>query len=307
MKKTLVIMAAGLGRRYGGLKQVDRVGPSGELLIDYSIYDALHAGFGKVVFIVEEEHEALFREVIGDRVSRSVEVAYVAQRLDHLPEGRTVPEGRVKPWGTAHAVMCCIGAVEEPFVVINADDFYGREAFQRLSDWIDSADFTKNPPEYCMAGYVLKNTLTDNGYVSRGVCSVDGESGMLTDVTERTKIMRRGKKVEYTEDDAYWTELDENSIVSMNCWAFPPSFLGEISARFADFLDRQKANILKAEFFLPFVVQDMLSEGRCSVRVLPTHDRWFGMTYREDKEKVMNAISDKVRRGEYPRRLWGDR
>lgn len=303
MKKTLVIMAAGMGSRYGGLKQVDKVGPSGELIIDYSIYDAYRAGFSKVVFIIKEENDALFREVIGDRISRFMEVAYVHQCLDNLPEGFSVPEGRMKPWGTAHAVMSCIGTVNEPFAVINADDFYGREAFQMLSKWLDTADFSKKPVEYCMAGYILKNTLTENGHVARGVCRVD-QNGMLIDVTERTKIMRRGGKVEFTEDEVHWKELDENSIVSMNCWCFPSSFLQEIAARFADFLKEQKANILKAEFFLPFVVQDMVHQEQCKVRVLPTHDQWFGVTYHDDKETVVKAIAQKVERGEYPSALW---
>jgi dTDP-glucose pyrophosphorylase len=303
MKKTLVIMAAGMGSRYGGLKQIDKVGPSGELIIDYAIYDAHRAGFTKVVFVIKEENEALFREVIGDRISRFMDVCYVYQRIDNLPKGYNVPEGRVKPWGTAHAVMSCIGSVDSPFVVINADDFYGRQAFQKISDWIDNTDFDKKPAEYCMAGYILKNTLTDNGHVARGVCRVD-DCGNLVDVTERTKIMRRAGKVQYTEDDVNWVDIDENSIVSMNCWCFAPSFLNEVKARFKDFLEANKDNILKAEFFLPFVVQDMIDQGQCTVRVLKTGDQWFGVTYKEDKEKVVNAIVEKVERGEYPKTLW---
>ena len=224
MEKTLVIMAAGMGSRYGGLKQVDRVGPSGELIIDYSIFDARRAGFNKLVFVIKEEIDTLFREVIGNRISRYMDVSYVYQRLDNLPDGYTVPEGRVKPWGTAHAVMSCAGVVDGPFLVINADDFYGREAFEKISAWIDTADFDKNPPEYCMAGYVLKNTLTENGHVARGVCELD-QRGYLVDITERTKIVRQDGRVQYTEDDINWVDIDENSIVSMNFWCFPP-FLG---------------------------------------------------------------------------------
>lgn len=304
MRKTLVIMAAGMGSRYGGLKQVDAVGPSGEIMIDYSIYDARLAGFNKVVFIIKEENEALFRKVIGDRISRFIEVAYVHQQLENLPAGHRVPDGRTKPWGTAHAVMSCLGIVNEPFAVINADDFYGREAFQLLSAWLDSANFSRKPVEYCMAGYILKNTLTDNGYVSRGVCRVDENTGMLRDVTERTKIMRREGEVKYTEDGANWAPLDENSIVSMNCWCFPPSFLQQVSLRFTEFLNQPKADPLKEEFFLPFVVQDMVSQGICTVRVLPTREQWFGVTYRADKETVVKAIAQKVEQGVYPAHLW---
>jgi len=303
MDKTLVIMAAGMGSRYGGLKQVDKVGPSGELIIDYSIYDARMAGFNKVVFVIKDEIDELFREIIGNRISELMDVSYVYQRLDNLPEGYSVPEGRAKPWGTAHAVMSCIGAVNSPFVVINADDFYGREAFEKISQWIDTVDFSKNPPEYCMAGYILKNTLTENGHVARGVCEVD-ENGYLVDITERTKIMRRDGKVQYTEDGENWVDLDENSIVSMNFWCFSPSFLEETKARFKDFLDENRDNLLKAEFFLPFVVKDMIDSGQCTVKVLQTKDQWFGITYREDKEKVVKAIHEKVAKGEYPKALW---
>ncbi len=304
MQKTLVIMAAGMGSRYGGLKQADHVGPSGELIIDYSIYDAWRAGFSKAVLIVKEENEALFRKLIGDRISKFMDVVYVHQRLDNLPAGYSVPEGRVKPWGTAHAVMSCIDAVHEPFAVINADDFYGRRAFQLLADWMETADFSKTPAEYCMVGYILKNTLTENGYVSRGVCRIDEKTKALLDITERTKIMRSEGRVAFTEDDVHWTPIDKNSVVSMNCWAFPSSFLKEISARFVKFLDAPKSNPLKAEFFLPFVVQDMLREGKCSVKVLPTEEQWFGVTYRTDREAVVRAIARKVEQGEYPPKLW---
>jgi hypothetical protein len=303
MKKTLVIMAAGMGSRYGGLKQVDQVGPSGELIIDYSIFDARRAGFSKVVFIIKEENDALFREVIGDRIAAYMEVSYVYQRIDNLPDGFLAPEGRTKPWGTAHAVMSCIGTVTDPFVVINADDFYGREAFQKLSDWMDTADFYGTPVEYCMAGYILRNTLTENGHVARGVCNVS-DGGYLIDVNERTKIMRRDGAVQYTEDDANWVDLDENSIVSMNCWCFPSTFLHEVSVRFGEFLNENQDNILKAEFFLPFVVKDMIEQAQCRVRVLKTGDQWFGVTYREDKETVVKAIAQKVAGGEYPAKLW---
>lgn len=305
MKKTLVIMAAGAGSRYGGLKQIDGVGPSGELIMDYSIYDARRAGFEKAVFIIREENEALFRAAIGDRIARFMEVSYVHQRLDRLPAGFSAPAGRSKPWGTAHAVMCCEGTVDGPFAVINADDFYGREAFEKLSGWADSADFGQRPAEYCMAGFVLGNTLTENGCVSRGVCEVS-DSGILLDVTERTRIMRRGGGVQYTEDGENWTALDEDSIVSMNCWCFPPSFLRQISVRFEAFLTENRENLEKAEFFLPFVVREMIAQGQCQVRVLKTAGQWFGVTYREDRDAVVRAVADKVKSGEYPVRLWKD-
>jgi len=304
MKKTLVIMAAGMGSRYGGLKQVEQVGPSGETIIDYSIYDAYQAGFDKVVFIVKEETEPLLRQAVGDRIAKFIEVSYVHQKLDNLPKGFSVPEGRTKPWGTAHAVMSCLGIVNDPFVVINADDFYGKSAFQKLSNWLDHANLAKQPPEYCMAGYILKNTLTENGYVSRGVCRVD-DNNQLIDVTECTKIMQRPNGIAYTDDDKNWTSLDENSIVSMNCWAFPASFLPEIEQRFAMFLTEHSSNILKSEFFLPFVVQDMIHEGSCTVKVLQTSDQWFGVTYKEDKDLVVKSIDKKIANGEYPSALWG--
>ncbi|MCK9159015.1 MAG: nucleotidyltransferase, partial [Bacteroidaceae bacterium] len=266
-------------------------------------YDARRVGFDKVVFIFKEEIKSQFKQAVGDHIAKFIDVAYVNQKLDNLPAGFSVPEGRTKPWGTAHAVMSCLGTVNEPFVVINADDFYGKEAFMQLSSWLDHADLSKQPAEYCMSGYILKNTLTENGYVSRGVCSID-DNGKLIDVTERTKIMRREDSISYTEDDKHWISLDENSIVSMNCWAFPSSFLPEIEQRFADFLTSHASNILKAEFFLPFVVQDMIREGSCTVKVLPTHDQWFGVTYKEDKDFVIKAIAQKVANGEYPSALW---
>lgn len=301
MDKTLVIMAAGLGSRYGGLKQIDGVGPNGELIMDYSIYDAVRAGFDKVVFIIREEHKAIFQEVIGNRISKIVPVDYVFQKLDRLPAGFSVPEGRKKPWGTGHAVLCCAGTVQEPFAVINADDFYGPEAFRLLADWAETTR-QSSPVEYCMAGYVLKNTLTENGSVSRGVCET-GSNGILRSVTERTKILRRGGTVQY-KDAGDWQEIDENRIVSMNCWCFPPSFLQEADSRFRLFLEENGESLQNAEFFLPSVVCDMIADGACRVRVFPTSEKWFGVTYQEDRAAVQKAILEKVHNGQYPSPLW---
>lgn len=304
MNKTLVILAAGMGSRYGGLKQIDPVGPNNSIIIDYSIYDAVKAGFNKVVFIIKKENENLFREVIGDKVAKHIPVEYVFQSLDNLPEGYTCPEGREKPWGTAHAIYCCKDVVKEPFMVINSDDFYGGGAYSLLSKWIDSTDFGGMPYKFAMAGYYLKNTLTDNGTVSRGVCDVD-EGGQLVDVIERTKIQRINGKISYTEDGENWVELPEDSVASMNCWCFPPEVLGEIEKYLVEFLNTTvKENPLKSEFFLPFLVRDLLLEKKCTVDVLETADKWFGVTYKEDKPDVVASISALVNDGVYPENLW---
>ena len=304
MDKTLVILAAGMGSRYGGLKQIDPVGPNNSIIIDYSIYDAIKAGFNKVVFIIKKENEELFKEVIGDKVSKHVKVEYVFQSLDKLPDGFTCPEERVKPWGTAHAVLCCKGVVNEPFVVINSDDFYGSGAYNNLGNWIEKTDFSGDKYKFAMAGYYLKNTLTDNGTVSRGVCDVD-ENGQLKDVIERTKIMRVNGKISFTEDGESWTELPEDCVASMNCWSFPAGILDEIEKYFIEFLKNEvPENPLKSEFFLPFLVRDMLSEGKCTVDVIETADKWFGVTYKEDKPDVVASISALVEEGKYPEKLW---
>ncbi len=304
MDKTLVILAAGMGSRYGGLKQIDPVGPNNSIIIDYSIYDAIKAGFNKVVFIIKKENEQLFKEVIGDKVAKHVKVEYVFQSLDKLPEGFSCPEERVKPWGTAHAILCCKGVVNEPFVVINSDDFYGSGAYSIISKWIDKTDFSGDKFKFAMAGYYLKNTLTDNGTVSRGVCDVD-ENGQLIDVIERTKIMRVDGKISFTEDGETWTELPEDGVASMNCWCFPAEILNEIEKYFIEFLKNEvPENPLKSEFFLPFLVRDMLKEEKCTVDVLETPDRWFGVTYKEDKPDVVASISALVEEGKYPENLW---
>ena len=304
MNKTLVILAAGMGSRYGGLKQIDPVGPDNSIIIDYSIYDAVKNGFNKVVFIIKEENEEIFREVIGDKVSKYVQVEYVFQSTDKLPEGFECPADRIKPWGTAHAIYCCKGVVNEPFMVINSDDFYGRGASEAISKWIDGTDFSGDKYKFAMAGYYLKNTLTDNGTVSRGVCDVD-DNGQLVDVIERTKIMRVNGKICYTEDEQSWTELPEDVLCSMNCWCFPAEFIDEIEKYFIEFLKNEvPANPLKSEFFLPFLVRDLLSEKKCTVDVLETKDKWFGVTYKEDKPDVVKSVQALVDAGVYPEKLW---
>ena len=299
---TLVIMAAGMGSRYGGLKQIDPVGAHSEFILDYSIYDAIAAGFRKVVLIIKEEHLDDFRDTIGRRIERAVPVEYVFQKLDALPAPYTVPDGRTKPWGTAHAVLAAADAVDEPFAVINADDFYGRDAFVQLGHFLQNVPRTK-PDAYCMAGYVLKNTLTENGYVSRGVCSVDG-SGKLTSVTERTKIQRNDGTVQFCEGDV-WTALDENCTVSMNCWGFTPAIFDAIRRGMDGFFAQQvAANPLKAEYYLPSVVTQEIEAGRCSVQVLKTDARWYGVTYPADKPTVVRKLAEMTAAGVYPDGLW---
>ena len=302
-KPVLVIMAAGMGSRYGGLKQLDPVGNHGQLIIDYSIYDARRAGFETVVFVIKPEIEEDFKRCIGDRVSRSMDVRYAYQLKEDLPEGYSVPEVRQKPWGTAHAALAARNVVDGPFAVINADDYYGPEAFREIYDYL-SAHEDGALYEYVMVGYLLKNTVTENGTVARGVCEETADN-FLTRVTERTKI-EKGEPPRYTEDDGQtWTELPGDTIVSMNMWGFTRSFLDEAWVRFPAFLDKALAeNPAKAEYFLPSVVSQLIDEGKARVKVLRSEDKWYGVTYREDKPTVMNAIAEKTEAGLYPDRLW---
>ena len=304
-KPVLVIMAAGMGSRYGGLKQLDPVGNHGQLIIDYSIYDARRAGFETVVFVIKPEIEEDFKRCIGDRVSKSMDVRYAYQLKEDLPEGYSVPEERQKPWGTAHAALAARNVVDGPFAVINADDYYGPEAFREIYGYL-SAHEDGDVYEYVMVGYLLKNTVTENGTVARGVCEETADN-FLTQVTERTKI-EQGPPLRFTEDDGQtWTELPEDTIVSLNMWGFTRSFLDEAWKRFPAFLDKALAeNPAKAEYFLPSVVSQLLGEGKARVKVLRSEDKWYGVTYREDKPTVVNAIAGKTKSGLYPDRLWED-
>ncbi len=302
-KPVLVIMAAGMGSRYGGLKQLDPVGNHGQLIIDYSIYDARRAGFETVVFVIKPEIEADFKEAIGDRVSKVMDVKYAYQLKEDLPEGYTVPAGRTKPWGTAHAALSVRKLVDGPFAIINADDYYGPEAFQEIYNYLSTHE-DGDVYEYVMVGYLLKNTVTENGTVARGVCEETADH-FLTQVTERTKI-EKGEPPRYTEDDgATWTDLSADTIVSMNMWGFTRSFLDEALARFPAFLDKALAeNPEKGEYFLPTVVSQLIDEGKARVKVLRSEDKWYGVTYREDKPTVVAAITEKTAAGLYPDRLW---
>lgn len=304
-KPVLVVMAAGMGSRYGGLKQIDPVDSDGHIIIDFSIYDAVKAGFEKVVFIIKKENEADFKEVIGDRLSKYVEVAYVYQDLYNLPSGYEVPEGRVKPWGTGHAVLSCIDEVDGPMAVINADDYYGSHAFSMAYDFLAQTEDTDEAYQYMMVGYKLENTLTENGHVARGVCVTD-ENDCLVKIDERTRIEKRPGGAAYTEDDgATWVKIPEGSTVSMNMWGFSASILQELKARFAKFLDTNlEKNPLKCEYFLPFVVDELLAEKKASVKVMKSMDRWYGVTYKEDKPVVMTAIQKLKDQGLYPQKLW---
>lgn len=300
---TLVIMAAGMGSRYGGLKQIDPVDDNGNKIIDFSIYDAIRAGFKKVIFIIKKENEPDFRACIGDIVKDKINVEYVYQELTNIPDGFTVPEGRVKPWGTAHAVLCCRGIVDGPFTVINADDFYGKEAFSKIYDYLINND-DDDKYRYAMVGYALKNTLTENGSVSRGVCTVD-ENGYLSDIVERTKIVKTDNGAAYTEDEVTYVDIDEESSVSMNFWGFTESFLGELEKAFSKFMENGvSSNPLKAECYLPFVVDELIKAEKATVKVLSSSDKWFGVTYKEDKPFVKESIQALKDKGVYPDKLW---
>lgn len=303
-KPVLAVMAAGMGSRYGGLKQIDPVGPSGEVIIDYSLFDARRAGFEKVVFIIKHEIEDDFKAVIGERISKVMQVEYAFQQLDILPEGYTVPEGREKPWGTAHAVLAAKSVIDGPFAVINADDYYGPEAFQKIYDYLATHQDDEKY-EYAMVGYHLRNTLTEHGHVARGVCQV-GEDGFLQRVTEHVKIVKDGNDAKFTEDEGKtWESLPGETTVSMNLWGFTPSFLKETEARFSTFLDRTlTANPMKGEYFLPSVVSALIDEDKARVQVLTSKDKWYGVTYKEDKPVVVAALRSFIDAGVYPEKLW---
>ncbi|MDD7511470.1 MAG: sugar phosphate nucleotidyltransferase [Peptostreptococcaceae bacterium] len=300
----LIIMAAGMGSRYGGLKQVDKVTDAGEIILDFSLYDAMMAGFQRAIFIIRREHEPMFRELLDNRAGRFMKIEYAFQDLEDLPEGFEVPEGREKPWGTCHAVMSARELVDGSFAVINADDYYGPGAFQVLYDFLDkTADDEKY--RFAMVGYELANTLSESGHVARGVCTVN-EAGLLTDIVERTKIMRRDAGICFTEDDgATWNSLDEGTLVSMNFWGFSRAMMDEMIKGFPAFLEKgTKENPLKAEYFLPSAVSNLMEDNKATVKVLHSSDKWYGMTYKEDKEQVRAALQSMKDKGLYPDKLW---
>ena len=300
----LVVMAAGMGSRYGGLKQIDPVDQEGHIIMDFSIYDAVRAGFKKVIFIIKKENEQDFRDAIGDRLSDKVEIVYVHQDLNNIPEGFQVPEGRVKPWGTGHAVLSCAEVIDGPFVVINADDYYGTHAFKMAYDFLAQAQEDTVPAQYMMVGYRLENTLTDNGYVSRGVCETDAD-GYLADINERTHIEKRDGGAAYTEDDGKtWTMLPEGSTVSMNMWGLTPEFMEILEKGFIEFLGGIKEGDIKKEYLLPELIDQLIHSGKAAVDVLETKDEWFGVTYQEDKASVQAAFKKLTDDGVYPEGLY---
>ena len=305
-KPVLVIMAAGMGSRYGGLKQIDPIDEQGHIIMDFSMYDAREAGFEKVIFIIKKEDEADFKAVVGDRMEQIMDVSYAYQDLNSLPEGYELPAGRTKPWGTAHAVLSCKGMIDGPFAVINADDYYGRDAFKVIYDYLASHEDDEKY-RYTMVGYELMNTLTENGHVARGVCTMN-QDGELVGITERIRIEKKDDGAAFTEDEGRtWTDLPADTTVSMNMWGFTAGILDEIEREFAAFLEKGLAeNPMKCEYFLPTVVSNLLEEGRASVAVLHSKDKWYGVTYKEDKPVVMDAIRKMKENGVYPDNLWED-
>ena len=304
-KPVLVVLAAGMGSRYGGLKQMDSVAGHGQSIIDYSIYDARRAGFEKVIFVIKRALEEDFRRLVGDRIARGIQVEYAFQELDDLPAGYAVPAGRKKPWGTTHAVLAARDLIHGPFAVINSDDYYGPEAFRLIYDFLSTQDEAAVPQRYAMVSYLLGNTVTDNGSVARGVCRV-GEDGLLREVVEHTRIEKDGSDARSTLDGGEtWVHLPGSTPVSMNFWGFQRSFVDEGEARFPEFLDRILAeNPEKGEFYLPLLVSRLIGEGKAQVQVLPSEDKWYGVTYREDKPGVVAALADMTARGLYPENLW---
>lgn len=300
MKPTLIILAAGMGSRYGSLKQVDAVGPKGETIIDYSVFDALRAGFGKIVFVIRKDIEKDFLEVFGKRFEGKVPYEIVFQELDMLPDGLKCPADRIKPWGTAHAVWVCRNAVKEPFAVINADDFYGQNSFNVLAKKLSDPKLGQN--DSFMVGYRLANTLSEQGSVSRGVCKVDTKS-FLQDVVERTKIERIDGVVKYMDENNAMVPVDDQSLVSMNCWGFTPKLFGHIDSMLNEFLGGSLANP-KAEFYIPTVVNHLIKNGKATCNVLPTSSHWFGVTYPGDKPMVMEKLNNLVAKGIYPTPLF---
>lgn len=302
---TLLIMAAGIGSRFGeGIKQLASVGPSGEIIMDYSIYDAIEAGFNEVVFVIRHDLEKDFKEIIGNRIEKVIPVKYAFQEISDVPEGFHVPENRTKPWGTGQALLSAKGLIENPFVVINADDYYGREAFVKLHDYLVShAEKAYDIHEICMAGFILKNTLSENGGVTRGVCEVDG-SGNLSKVTETYEIMWKNGRLSALDEKGNPMDVKADQIVSMNMWGLRPEFLEELERGFSDFLKHLDPKDLKSEYLLPSIINGLLQERRAAVKVLETNDKWFGVTYQEDKQSVTESIHSLVQQGVYKEKLF---
>jgi len=298
MKPTLLVLAAGMGSRYGGLKQIDPIGPSDETIIDYSIHDAIAAGFGKIVFVIRAGFEKEFRELFNTKLAGKIEVDYVNQEIIKVPEGSTYNNDREKPWGTGHAILMAKECINEPFAVINADDYYGVEAFSTMADFLMNS---LSEQEYSMVGYKLANTISENGFVSRGVCSTNAIEHLET-VVERLHIEKRPEGIAYKEEDK-WIPLADDTTVSMNFWGFKPQIFDHLEDQFRRFLEKD-GQALKSEFYIPSVVAKMIADGNTNVKVLESAAQWFGVTYREDKEKAAKAISELVEKGVYPSKLW---
>ncbi len=305
MKQTaLVIMAAGLGSRFGaGIKQLEPMGPNGEIIMDYSIYDAIEAGFNKVVFVTRKDLYDIFREIIGDRIAKVIPVEYVFQELDDLPDGFGKPADRTKPWGTGQAILACKGTVKEPFMVINADDYYGKEAFKLIHDYLVKEHTSDKKFEFCMAGFILGNTLSDNGAVTRGICVMD-EHGHLAGVNETGGLVKTATGAGIEDKSGNVTPVDAESYVSMNMWGFTPDFLDELEGGFVDFLKSLGEGDIKSEYLLPSVVDSLIKSGKANVSVLETRDKWFGVTYKEDKPVVVESVKKLIAEGKYPEKLY---
>jgi dTDP-glucose pyrophosphorylase len=302
-KPALVVMAAGMGSRYGGLKQIDPIGPNGEIIIEYSIYDAVKAGFSKVVFIIKEELKDTFRNKIGKKIEKIVETEYVFQDINFgIPSDFSIPKDRIKPWGTGHAIYCCKDIIDGPFAVINADDFYGQSTYKLMYDYLVSSN---NDYDYAMVGFVLENTLTENGTVARGICSVDNYNNLVS-ITERTSIKKFANSTKYTEDNLNWIDIKNKSIVSMNIWGFKPTIFNELENDFKEFLENSKDNILKKEFYIPSVIDKMVKQNKANVKVLLSKEKWYGVTYKEDKDNVCKSINS-LMGNVYPDRLWEEK
>lgn len=301
---TLIIMAAGMGSRYGGLKQVEKMTETGEIILDFSLYDAMMAGFKRAVFVIREEHRDIFRELVDERAGRFMEVEYAYQKLDDIPDWVEIPEGREKPWGTGHAIYACRDLIDGPFAVINADDYYGPGGFASIYDYL-TAHEDGAKMELCMAGYILGNTITENGHVARGVCEMDGNH-FLTSIAERTKIMRRPEGIAFTEDEGKsWTVLPDDTLVSMNFWGLPAGMITAIGEGIDEFFRTViPANPLKGEYLLPTIIDGLIHSGKARVKVLPCHEKWCGVTYKEDRESVKAELQSKKDKGLYPEKLW---